>query len=283
MTKEARVEEITPKRAIQLLKRNSKNRKLNIRTVSYYADQMERGEWIVTGQGISLSTDGDIIDGQHRLSAIVKSGKTVSMFVFYDMDPKSFDRYDVGKTRSAGDIFQIDGVKNAHNISSMIKYYQQIGMKEKQAEFSVIQLKLTRHELLAKYHEGPDFWQEICRLTLRGWNHFRLYNSGFLGGFYAHVVLDKGYSLDSVKAFNDELHQLSPEKNVSTFNLRTVLIRDAMSMKRYTPSVKRAFLTKCWNAYFKNEEVKTYKISEGEKFQTVVHYGDLNGQLKIEE
>lgn len=272
---EARVEIITPKKAITMLKRNTRNRKLSVRTVNYYAEQMKRGDWILTSQGITVSEEGNILDGQHRLSAVVKAGVDVQFFVFYDMEDKSFDRYDVGKTRSAGDIFFIAGIKNANNISAMIKYYHQLTMRDKQAEYSVVHLGLTRHQLLDKYNEGPDFWQEIHKIASRGWSHLRLYNIGFLGGFLAHVVLDKGYTLEQVEKFSKELHGMTAEHNGSTFNLRTTLIRDAMSQKRYTPSIKRAFLTKCWNAYHEGRHMKKYLVIDGEKWASVIPSKEL--------
>ncbi len=282
MEQTAKVENITPKRAMQLLKNNTNNRKLNIRTVNYYAEQILRGEWILTGQGISISEEGNVLDGQHRLNAIIKADKPVRMFVFYDMDGKGFDRYDVGKNRSAGDVFHIAGVKNANNISAMIKHYKQLNLREKQAEYSIKHLGVTRHELLGVYEEGPDFWQEIFKIVSRGWSHLRLYNQGFLGGFLAHAVLDRGFNLKQASLFSAELHGLRPERNQSTFNLRTALIRDAMATQRYTPSVKRSFLTKCWNAYFTGKLVKTYNFKENEKTPHILHIDSIEKLVKLE-
>lgn len=281
MAKAAQVVEITPRMAMEWLKNNSKNRKLNLRTVHYYAEQMIRGEWVLTGQGVSIDSEGNVLDGQHRLNAIIKADKPIKMYVFKDMDPKTFDRYDVGKTRSAGDIFTIAGIKNANNISASIKYYSQFSIRKKQSEDSVKGLGLTRHELLEKYNEGPEFWQEINRIAVRCWSFFRLYNMGFLGGFIAHAILDKGYPIDKVKTFCEELHQLNPDTNNSTIVLRTTLIRDAMSMKRYTPSIKRIFLTKCWNAYFEGKEIKNYTFKDGEEVPVMIHHEDLTTTTKM--
>lgn len=65
---------ITPEVATSLLKNNAGNRNLRSTVVDHYADQMKRGEWKPTHQAIAIGAGGNIIDGQHRLSAIVKSG-----------------------------------------------------------------------------------------------------------------------------------------------------------------------------------------------------------------
>ena len=76
------LEAITPKQASDYLRKNFKgNRKLSNVRVRRYANVMKRGHWRVTHEGIAFDDDGHLIDGQHRLSAIVESGATVQMLV----------------------------------------------------------------------------------------------------------------------------------------------------------------------------------------------------------
>ena len=65
---------ITPEGAAALLRHNAGNRNLRSTVVEHYADQMKRNEWQATHQAIAIGADGSIIDGQHRLSAIIRSG-----------------------------------------------------------------------------------------------------------------------------------------------------------------------------------------------------------------
>lgn len=279
----AQLEEITPKKAMRLLKNNDHNRKLNPRTVNYYAEQMLRGEWVVTGEGISISENGKVLNGQHRLSAIVKAGKPIKMFIFYDMPDSTFDRYDVGKNRSAGDVFFIAGVKNANNVSAMIKHYKTLNIRDRQAEYSLAHLGLTRHELLKIYQDSPDFWQEIHKVGVKGYPRYKLYQTGFLGGFYAHVILDKGFTLQQVHVFNSELFDFVPNRNTSTSTLRMILINDQQSDKRFTPSVRRAFLIRCWNAFWAGKEVKIYLTKDINKPHYVTHIDKINTLISLDK
>lgn len=60
---------------------NVKNRKLRVRTVDAFAADMRRGKWHTTHQGIAFDEAGNLLDGQHRLAAIVKSGCTIEILV----------------------------------------------------------------------------------------------------------------------------------------------------------------------------------------------------------
>lgn len=64
------VVQVTPQLAREWLKRNSKNRAIRPSHVENLRLAFERGEYTMTHQGIAFGDDGELIDGQHRLSAI---------------------------------------------------------------------------------------------------------------------------------------------------------------------------------------------------------------------
>jgi hypothetical protein len=68
------------------------------------AAAMLRGEWIATHQGIAFSKNGNLIDGQHRLSAIVKTGISIEMLVVTGVDDAAFGVIDCGIKRSTSDL-----------------------------------------------------------------------------------------------------------------------------------------------------------------------------------
>lgn len=65
---------VSPESAKQLLQQNISNRSVNHELVNRYARDMQLGAWKLTHQGILLGYEGAVIDGQHRLMAILKSG-----------------------------------------------------------------------------------------------------------------------------------------------------------------------------------------------------------------
>lgn len=78
---QAKVEIITPGFAKQLLELNPTNRPLSDHTVQRYARDMRGGRWQPNGQGIILTADGKLLDGQHRLAAIISSGETIGVII----------------------------------------------------------------------------------------------------------------------------------------------------------------------------------------------------------
>lgn len=72
---------ITPEMAARWLEKNTHNRKLQTKNIDQYAQDMRNGDWQYTHQGICLAADGTIVDGQHRLHAIVRAGVPVEMLV----------------------------------------------------------------------------------------------------------------------------------------------------------------------------------------------------------
>lgn len=84
-------------------------------TVERYADQMRKGQWELHHQGIAISADGKVVDGRHRLSAIVKTGLSIKMMVAENADPATFASVDRGYARSAVQIAKMSGISSASN------------------------------------------------------------------------------------------------------------------------------------------------------------------------
>lgn len=115
---------VTPKMAAEWLAKNNSNRTLRRHAVDHYARQMRLGQWRLTHQGVCLDADGNLVDGQHRLAAVVQSETAVTMLV------SSLDEtatalampLDTGMPRSYADILSIpkkhiEVVRVAHEIT----------------------------------------------------------------------------------------------------------------------------------------------------------------------
>ncbi len=66
------VVQVTPELARKWLKLNSLNRPLRPSHIETLRISFERGEYVMTHQGIAFVDDGELLDGQHRLSAIAQ-------------------------------------------------------------------------------------------------------------------------------------------------------------------------------------------------------------------
>ena len=72
---------ITPLMAETFLSRNFGNRTPKKSTIEGYARDMLDGKWQLTHQAIAFDADNDVIDGQHRLYAVILSGMTIPFYV----------------------------------------------------------------------------------------------------------------------------------------------------------------------------------------------------------
>lgn len=104
---------ITPETAADWLEnRNIGNRRKSNVTGRRYARLIQAKRWKCTHQGIAFDRDGWLIDGQHRLMAIVTTGIPVKLFVIpfvEGMDDHTFDVLDSGHKRQAAQLLNGPG------------------------------------------------------------------------------------------------------------------------------------------------------------------------------
>src|ERR1700750_3512325 len=103
------VETISPDMAQEILAANGHNRNMRSPRVAQLAEVMRRGEWILNGETIKVATDGTLLDGQHRLQAVVDSGATIETLVMRGMSLETQDTVDTGRRRRLADILAIEG------------------------------------------------------------------------------------------------------------------------------------------------------------------------------
>lgn len=115
------VEEITPAIATQMLEGNVHNRTIRQYKVEQYARDMSAGNWLMTGEAIKFAHDGTLLDGQHRLWAIIESGVTVRLLVVRGIEHQAQDVMDTGIKRAPGDALHLSGYQNVALLSSVAR------------------------------------------------------------------------------------------------------------------------------------------------------------------
>lgn len=113
--------DVSPELAAKWLTRNTSNRPLSKNTVQQLAGQIQRGEWQLTHQGIAFDEDDILIDGQHRLAAIVKAGITVPLTVTHGVPRTAFTVMDTGRKRTGRDALALAGEANATHLAAALR------------------------------------------------------------------------------------------------------------------------------------------------------------------
>lgn len=102
MTLQTKVELFTPERARAILGAHQNVRRLNRRDVKFLAGQMSDGRWADNGETVKFNSSGQMVDGQHRMAAIVESGVSVNLLCVYGATEVGVDE---GRRRVFGDLF----------------------------------------------------------------------------------------------------------------------------------------------------------------------------------
>lgn len=122
MTKQVRFEKVSPEMAAELLSRNKANRRVKEQKVAQYARDMQAATWRDSESMICLAPDGTLLNGQHRLKAVIRSGCTVEFAIAYNVDPASQESMDSGASRSYADYLHMsEGKSNATVMAALAR------------------------------------------------------------------------------------------------------------------------------------------------------------------
>lgn len=115
--KNVAIEVITPARASVFLEnRVAGQRKLQKAAVAYLVREMKNGTWRLTGDAICFVKE-KLANGQHRMSALVKSGLSFPFLVFRTDDESVYDSLDCGRKRSIADVLQQHSIESAKRVA----------------------------------------------------------------------------------------------------------------------------------------------------------------------
>jgi hypothetical protein len=248
---------ITPFQAKGLLEANVKNRRVKQPVVKRYADDMANGKWKQdTGETIKISENGVILDGQHRLLAIVKSNVSLYFHVAYDVPDDSFDVIDTGSVRNASDAFVVYGIKNSNALPSMISMHH--ALKYDIPHGSQKNRKPTNSDILKMYLDHEEFWQNIGKKAMNWYEAFsKILQPSVIGSFFAFF---SEINADASVEFMNQLCTGQDIKNNSIALLRQKLIQDKLSVRKMPPYLKYALIIKTWNYFRSGEKIKILKF-----------------------
>jgi len=253
-------ERIGPDEAREMLETVGTNRKVVQRHVERLAAAIRAGNWIEeAGDPIRFSRDGQLIDGQHRLWAVVESGETLSFVVIRGLPLEVIDVLDSGRNRTLADVLHLHGEKNANVLAGTLNllhyYFQSKELARLSWNISSITAK-NAFEILAE-HPGirnSVSSTEALSKRLRG---------GPARWAALHYILTSVDYGDAVTFFA-VLHDGAPTAHEYIIGLlRNRLIADALSLRKLPVREYTALVFKAWNAYRSGDRVKVLSWKAG--------------------
>ncbi len=113
---------ITPAQAAEwLTKNNTHNRTMREGKVAAYARDMAAGAWVFNGDSIRFAPDGTLLDGQHRLAAIMRAEVTIPSVVIWGIEPAAQDTMDIGAHRMLRDQLILHNEVNSNDLAAIAR------------------------------------------------------------------------------------------------------------------------------------------------------------------
>ncbi len=239
---------ITPEDAAQLLEANGSNRPLNEQHVKRIARQIMDGKWRYNGDTIKISSTNDILDGQHRLWAIIEAKQAVETIVVKGIEPDAFATIDtLRKPRSGSDVLALVGVTRQRSAVSVGLQWLIRWQKKVLEEYRAPENRIENSDIEEAYRNNPGIVRAAERANkLRG-----VTNPGMLTFFY-FVLSNRNPDLAERM-----MHTLENPSGIGIddpfFRLRMYFLNQT---SRKDALVTIALMVKAANAAHKGKDVK---------------------------
>lgn len=254
----AEVVTITPDMAREWLERNTRNRTPRWALVDALARDMADGKWVLNGETIKIATDGAIIDGQHRLSAIIKADVPVQSFVIRGLPMEAQDTVDTGTARRLGDQLKLRGEKDANILGSVTRwaFLWEQGQRGKTGG----QFRCTHSEALAFFEAHPEL-RDAAIFASHSRGQFSLIRVSVYGmAWWLFTRISK-------ERADEFLHQVTKGENIGAghpaHTLRARLLSSSRLDERLTEFEQLALLVIAWNASRDARSISRLQLPKG--------------------
>ena len=260
---EAYVVTITPQIARELLEQTDSKiqRTINEGNLSLLCSEMQLGNFEVNGMAICQDVHGNTINGQHRLTACIKTNLAFNTVFVKGLSPDSIHTIDIGgKARSLADVLEISHQKKykySNSIAAAVKfiyYFNKGSYNTRPTKEGKLYLTSTKFlEWLDKNHNITDFVEDTMRLRANG--DKMLTPSIFCG---LKWILDR-YSKDRSNVFFQQLSDgIGVDRDNPIFTLRKKILSTKFSgtgNQRIKLSTRELvfIIIRTWNACIKGE------------------------------
>lgn len=245
---------ITPEMAADWLTANTSNRSVRSYLVERLAGAIRRGEWVVNGDPIRFDDEGALIDGQHRLWAILEAEMPVESYVISGLPHVAQDTVDQGAKRTLSDVLALRDERYAATLAASLNLLYRVQTNTIRMAGRV---QPTVAQAVSMLDSNPELRDSVAA---------------------AHKMHDAGLGIStSVLAVSHFLfHQINPEDTEDFFAklssgagldeghpilvFRQWMERVVSLRPRHPVNTYHAMLIKTWNAYRKGLSVTNRAI-----------------------
>jgi len=243
---------ITPEEAQEILFQAAANRPVKKHKVERFAADMANGEWHQTGETIAFDTLGKLIQGQHRMAAVVRAGVPIEFCVVYNVRTETQDVMDSGTSRSLSDQLSMRDEKNTKSLASavvLLQNWQAVGYPRNHRSTNLL--------ASIRFFEQNQGLRESVAFTIHKAKRFR-YPSGLAAAIHYRM---SALSPEDANQFWDVLCSTKTPANTEAI----VVLRN-MLISKTTSKQSRIELTYCasitvqaWNAWLTGADRTFYR------------------------
>lgn len=178
------VETITPELARLYLESNLNNRPVKPTVVARYMNEIKNGTWALTHQGIAFDEDGFLLDGQHRLMAIIKANVAIDCLVIRGINSQAQIAMDDHAKRTDADALSLH---RKQPISKSIVAAVRAALEAMEASTNNRKSRSLLNGILDELSSGIA-WLEIQDLRERGVGSAPVLGALLLAYFYVSDI-----------------------------------------------------------------------------------------------
>jgi hypothetical protein len=260
----SRVIVMTPELAEHILNNlNHNNRRQRPANIRRFANAMATGQWLLTGDTLKFSRLGYLLDGQNRLRACVRSGKSFKTHAVFGIDDDAFDRIDNNAVRTNPDTFEIAGIPHASIAAPAVRW---IILESDRSNGSPPERgrKIENNELRTVYRNriDADRLTEACRAAK---SIGRTLPTGSLAG-YLYLFGEKSHL--KMERF---VRDLIDRKRAGRTLLDKVERLRKQNMGRLNELQINALIIQAWNTFQKGETLTAARLNwdENKEYPTI--------------
>jgi hypothetical protein len=241
---------ITPEVAADLLEHNTYNRPLSQNHVERIARQITEGKWKFNGDTIKVAVGGDVLDGQHRLWAVIEAKKPIDTIIVHGVEREAFATIDtVRRMRTGSDVLALNGVARYRSITSealrwLIRWQRGIIPSYRDPAN-----KIENSDIEKAFEDNPQMFRAVERIV----TSIKPLRNNAIMAFMFYLISNRNEEIA-----NTMIDVLADPSGVSLhhpfFKLRAYLVID--NIRKKDPMVTIALIIKAVNAHKSGQRLK---------------------------
>lgn len=260
------IELITPDIAEAMLQHNTHNRPISQMHLDALITEMKEGRFAFNGASIVQAADLTLLDGQHRLRAVVASGVAIRAVVVRGVETAAQATQDVGRKRTLADQLKLRGHVNHHLVASGLRSFEQI-RRWISGDFNPFEYTITMG--LADLEAHPKVFDIATRANGPGTARPAHLTSSCVVGLW--LTLESVAEPDEVAWFFETYHRYNTGAELPMTTRSPIWqLRESVAKKRQSlppgtglqPKWISAMCIKAWNLYRDDAEVGTLKFTQ---------------------